>query len=993
MGEILVKLPNETFKVKITGDRPTVEEQLKINNIIRERKRSGKDLSVKKESKDEQMFDTKSGVRLAGLRATLGLAEDAEDEIKTLKSYDLGEGDYLRNKRGKLAITPQGGKKLGLSLKIPTLIDEVGFSKYDFLDLTGVAPEVIGGVGGALKGAAIGSLGGPIGTLAGSIVGAGLGAGGGQAIEEVGETLAGIQGQTFGEVAKDVGKEVAIGAIAETVFGLPLYGLSKVSSAFGAGKQLSKEEIEAAGGALNRKIMVDGKEVDVPVSPTLGAVGAPSVIARAAGIGEKIFGTSTRLKRNNESIQRILNDYKSKVGANTSSEEIGDILLRASDDMYKNIIGSQKKAQKVVISQMDDLLKHMGAAASKNSNLDNEALGFLADAWELSKKNLDQSTKQIDSILQTAPFKREVISVDFLTEQSKSIKNDYIGSNFPDFNNIRNELNRFTNTRDNLSFSQLNQLRNSLDNLKNKRHSVPTGEGKTTPISSEAFDYITNIQKKIDDILTPENMQDLIRTSFTKPQVGVGRGIKTRASSSIEDMITDAGLQVNTVNDLIKNHRSIYKTTIKQFDDMESMSTIKEFRDDLLKGNNVNTDDLVNRLIKNDKPESLRRAIDAAEIGPTTQSSEKFRELLAGQWLRKTMSKANIGSDSVNKFNGQMFLKDIENLGSTADVLFGNKAGKVKELARRIGKTNLKDLNIEDINQIWQGEKSIIDGLSEVLSASNKEADLKKFTFLKNVSEGKYNDLEAANALAQGNMQASEVTKILKNLNSVDREKLKGSYLQGLIGDFGSTTLTDAKSLGSFAKRLIDSGDSGKLKAFFGEDMAKDMTRFGKEMDFVSRTVAGGDLIAANIAASPLQNLGKLLKFSIYNRILGGRNFYKDVLRQYDELNNQGMSKQNAMAKAFTFVLSAALPTTRQTTGQLIDEGINETSRQAQALMDNTGLSQQLSNLQQNIQTPNNSSNLSQVNVAQPLSAASSAGNISPIVVPNPTTRATFGSR
>ena len=34
MGEILVKLPNETFKVKITGDRPTVEEQLKINNML-----------------------------------------------------------------------------------------------------------------------------------------------------------------------------------------------------------------------------------------------------------------------------------------------------------------------------------------------------------------------------------------------------------------------------------------------------------------------------------------------------------------------------------------------------------------------------------------------------------------------------------------------------------------------------------------------------------------------------------------------------------------------------------------------------------------------------------------------------------------------------------------------------------------------------------------------------------------------------------------------
>ena len=52
--------------------------------------------------------------------------------------------------------------------------------------------------------------------------------------------------------------------------------------------------------------------------------------------------------------------------------------------------------------------------------------------------------------------------------------------------------------------------------------------------------------------------------------------------------------------------------------------------------------------------------------------------------------------------------------------------------------------------------------------------------------------------------------------------------------------MTDAKSLGAFAKRLIDSNNSGKLKEFFGEDLAKDMFAFGKEMDFVSRTVQGG---------------------------------------------------------------------------------------------------------------------------------------------------------
>ena len=35
------------------------------------------------------MFDTKSGVRLAGLRATLGLSETNEDQIEALKSYGL----------------------------------------------------------------------------------------------------------------------------------------------------------------------------------------------------------------------------------------------------------------------------------------------------------------------------------------------------------------------------------------------------------------------------------------------------------------------------------------------------------------------------------------------------------------------------------------------------------------------------------------------------------------------------------------------------------------------------------------------------------------------------------------------------------------------------------------------------------------------------------------------------------------------------------------
>ena len=144
MGKIRINLPNESVIVTFEKDTPTVAEQLKINKFITERKKVKRQPSVKKETKPEQMFDTKSGVRLVGLRATLGLSETNEDQIEALKSYGLVEGDYTRDKRGRLAITPSGGKKLNLDIKMPTLIDESGFSLLVILlDLTGIAPETV----------------------------------------------------------------------------------------------------------------------------------------------------------------------------------------------------------------------------------------------------------------------------------------------------------------------------------------------------------------------------------------------------------------------------------------------------------------------------------------------------------------------------------------------------------------------------------------------------------------------------------------------------------------------------------------------------------------------------------------------------------------------------------------------------------------------------------------------------------------------------------
>ena len=80
------------------------------------------------------------------------------------------------------------------------------------------------------------------------------------------------------------------------------------------------------------------------------------------------------IKKYNDNIQRILDDYRTRVGKDATPEEIGNILLQSSEDMYRSVQGSQIKS-KVVLNQLDDLVQHM--ITTKNANLDGEALDYL----------------------------------------------------------------------------------------------------------------------------------------------------------------------------------------------------------------------------------------------------------------------------------------------------------------------------------------------------------------------------------------------------------------------------------------------------------------------------------------------------------------------------------------------------------------------------------------------------------------------------------------
>ena len=63
------------------------------------------------------------------------------------------------------------------------------------------------------------------------------------------------------------------------------------------------------------------------------------------------------------------------------------------------------------------------------------------------------------------------------------------------------------------------------------------------------------------------------------------------------------------------------------------------------------------------------------------------------------------------------------------------------------------------------------------------------------------------------------------------------------------------------------------------------MNDFGRVMVFNSKAVEGGDLVAANIAAKPLENLGTIARLFVIGRLFSSAPHYNSVLKQYRRMS------------------------------------------------------------------------------------------------------------
>ena len=878
-------------------------------------------------SDEKESFDTRTGVRNASLRSSLSAAETNPEQEAILQKFGLSPEDYLRDSRGRLAITPKGGEKLGLDLKQNTLIDEKGFSRYDLADIAGIAPEVIGGVGGAIAGQILV----PIPVL-GAAIGAGIGAGAGAGAEETIEALAGVSKQSADEIAKDIATEATIGFLADATLGT--FGVGYRALRGGrAGKSLTPEELETA-----------GKSIEMGIKPTLTAIRAPSIIGRQQAIVEKIFGTSSRLKKNNDIMQQKISEFRSAAGAATD-EEAGKALLESLGKEGTKLETKNKQAQTALVKQLDELAQQLGAAAKQNATLEPELLDYFGNAIKAFDDRMSAVFSPIDDALESAVGSAKIIPTATIRSIATKASDTYrpnLAGRTPNTRALQSAIDISRTIGPETSFKSLYQTRKAL----NDTLATATGRGER--------DVIKQMIEESDKLLRTGNLETYALNSGLEISQD-GLNVLRKASKSLD------------------NARGDYKAGADAFDRIERAGIVKDLRRKSQTGDGISNQDIkLDKIVRNDDPGTLQDAIDAIAEGGVGSPTD-FRELVASQWLRNALDKSGISDINNYKpdtFRGAAFAKAVKDLGRTADVLFDKNSSQIKALANSIEKASLSNMSKETVDDIVKAGLSPVDTLRQIQITQNQLQNFTKSKVLRDLSRGDMNPVEAAELIANKKTSASDIKKIMNAFDSAGdeagKQTVRGNFMQNLIADFGDSLTTDSKALKGFANRLIEADEGGKLKALFGDEMGKDMAEFAKILAFNARTAAGGDLVAANIAASPLQNLGALAKYTLLGRFLASAPYYDSVLKQYKK-QALGQSAEEK-AKILGRILASSFS---QIPAQLAQSGVQEGERQIGFMLQNSDLGQQLSNLSQQIENPNISSDLAQISPLQePVNAA-----------------------
>ena len=922
MGVITIESKYGPIDIKISGDEPTFEESNQIEKIsARPESFLPKEIISERSAQSgggnifDSNFDTTTGVQDTALRADLSRADRLSEKIKVLQGNGLSSEDYTQDNRGQLALTPSGAKKFGIETDKNIVIDESGFTKSDIVDLAGIAPEITGAIGGALVGQAVIPI-----PVVGAMLGAAFLGGSGSLLEEFYEISKGFSDQTPEEIAKQTGKEALIAGAFEGVGQAVFKVLGKVLGGPSASKLPEAE----------RELIK--KSLDMNIDPSMDIMGANALLSRQQAMTENIFKGSPRTVKNTKSINAKIDDLYKKAGVGIGDVDgLGATLKTAAEDGNTALLTQARDASNDVIKHMTDLSDQAGRAAIKDLRINDDLFDSLTQSFKYFDDIQNSYYKQIDDITATALGQKEIIPVGSLTNLLDRSSEGYkllVGKTSQNLEkDILETFSRIEGSK--ASFEQLYRARKSLNDIRMQNG----GESGVNRMTTKFID-------EIDDILSAPNLSDLTVIPIQQFS-GLGQGSRNTLLAATKS---------------IKEAREQFSKGMAQFDSLRATTIYKDIAAKVRNNIEVDPSEIMEQLIKSNSPQqnlsrlnSLKQVFDgAAKRAGTTSLYEPFKKRMAGEWIRTNLEKS-IKANAPEKFSGKTFAQAYDKLGKSADEFFGADAQAVKKLSEQMDALSLTDLNqsvIDDVIAKAGVNSAGINLLKNVIGKQKELTTFNKNSVMKKLRDGNLEESEAALVLANPNTSAQDMSKVMtllskqKSGSNKSLEDVQRFYMDNIVGDFPDNFLTDPKQFRLFADRLLKDSDEavvagstvkfGKLEIIYGKEMAESMRDFGEVLKLNSKSADAGKLVAAGIAASPLQNLDRIAKFFVLGKMFSLPTFYSNFVKAYkaDAKGKSGLAAESLKKQLLVRSIS-------QTMGLLGVSATGEGIDQAKSLASN----------------------------------------------------------
>ena len=994
MGTISVNTQAGVLNFTIKGDQPSPTELLKINKVINTEVPKMRISNLRKsptELNEEKTFDTTTGIKDAKLRSALSVVDKNTEKDKVLAEFGFLPEDYIRDSRGRLALTPSGAKKTGLETDKNVLIDESGFSRYDLADLAGIVPEVGGAVTGAIKGASVGTAIAPgFGTLFGSAIGAFTGAFGGSLIEEGIEKAYKVSDQSREEILKQATREGLWAGGAELLFGAPFLVFKGLQPKAGILKEgTDSRAVQDAALAVQRKY-----------EPSTSAMGMNPMVQKVESMQEAVYGASKRTVNNANQMKKDVGEFnkiRAELMKKTGAQNYGDLLKELDAKSLTRYMAAERKAREAVDVAIKDSADILNRSLAGNARIDDDLYKQLSDNILEFDRLATEKWKNIDAVLKSKSGlgTANVIPAGAISEISENIVASLgrpisaLGDSAKDkaYKFLIRELAPGLQKNGKISFSQAyNARKQIMSAIRGDTRFLGDDIVKAVRNDTNLFGHYKSAMNEFDKLLSKNNILQY-SDDITKAVGDDGFKAITRAAKDWPGA------------------KKWYQSGMNAFDDIADAMGSKEIVKIIRENNRLgipnarpeNLEGFALSIIKNNKISSLTNLERA--FGYTKQGKAQYADLknqIGNIWVKAKLENSGMGRINPNVFNPEQFLKDVTELGKTGDKLFGS-AGYQSIISRAKQLNNLKTSKI-DINLLKQiketrfgqpVEKSIVKALDEAVQIGKEVGELQTNKILRQIRQlGNPSADEAVNVISANGVALNDLKVIMDYFRKNDPSGLatiQKHYLDTMFDGVGATvskdTLLDVaraidKADGTFSNmpgisgkklNVIFAGDEYATKAVNAKGeveivktFSENLREFSRIMKFIAKDTPNSNLVASNMTANVLNNLGKIARIGVMGNLVSNRR----ALEQLSRVN--GATKNLPDSQRRIILAQAVSNMFKQSSSQTANESVKEGERQLKSAIKNSKISSELSNIRSQANQSQNMFNINQQPGPQP---------------------------